>query len=323
MANTFLYKSTFFPGVVDPLKDRYIAGKHYPKLSVIVPSYNQGEYLEETILSIINQQYPNLELIIVDGGSTDNSVDIIKHYEKDISYWVSEKDKGQSDAINKGLQKATGEWIAWLNSDDCYREGALQYIFNEIDLDSYDFLYGNCYVGQSMANPEEHRHPEHEKRGLRDILKFFYNVSHIIPSQSIFVRKVIVDKAGLLDMNMHYCMDLDWFARIYLQTERRLFYYKTICFYRINETTKTSNNFHKMAEEAMQIALKYSIHLNDKDRADLKRLISYYKSLLSYMRSNKKNLFKILKIGLLFPSIAVRDVRFKTMLKKRIINNEK
>ena len=101
------------------------------KLSVIVPSYNQGAYLEETLLSVINQNYPNLELIVVDGGSTDNSVDIIRKYEHQITYWVSEKDRGQSHAINKGIQKATGEWISMLNSDDCYMPGALHYIFTE------------------------------------------------------------------------------------------------------------------------------------------------------------------------------------------------
>lgn len=323
MIDTFLYKSNFFPGIVDPLKNQFITDRQYPRLSVIVPSYNQGEYLEETILSIINQQYPNLELIIIDGGSTDNSVDIIKHYEKQISYWVSEKDKGQSDAINKGLQKATGEWISWLNSDDCYREGALQYIFNDIDLDNYDFLYGNCYVGQSMQNAEEHRQAEDAKKGLKDILKFFYNASHIIPSQSIFVRKTVIDKVGFLNMDLHYCMDLDWFARIYVETPRRLFYDKTICFYRVNDTTKTSNNFYKMADEAMQIALKYSSYLNDKDKADLNQLIKYSKKLLSYMADNKKSLFKLLKVGFLYPSLATKDIRFKTVLKNKITNNGK
>lgn len=92
----------------------------WPKISIITPSYNQGHFLEQTICSIIGQDYPNLEYIIIDGGSSDNSVEIIKKYEKQLAYWVSEEDGGNYDAINKGFSKATGEILAWLNSDDLY-----------------------------------------------------------------------------------------------------------------------------------------------------------------------------------------------------------
>jgi glycosyltransferase involved in cell wall biosynthesis len=99
-----------------------------PKISIITPSFNQGQYLEQTILSLINQNYPNLEYIIIDGGSSDRSVEIIRKYEKHLSYWISEPDKGQSDAVNKGLRKATGEIFNWLNSDDYYEPGCLHQI---------------------------------------------------------------------------------------------------------------------------------------------------------------------------------------------------
>ncbi|RYE40071.1 MAG: glycosyltransferase, partial [Sphingobacteriales bacterium] len=116
-----------------------------PKISVITPSFNQGEYLEDTILSVIGQNYPNLEYIIIDGGSADNSVSIIKKYETHLSYWISEKDKGQSHAINKGFGLATGDILCWLNSDDLLLPSTLSYIASLADVlpDEY-IVFGNC-----------------------------------------------------------------------------------------------------------------------------------------------------------------------------------
>jgi glycosyltransferase involved in cell wall biosynthesis len=123
---------TGWPWTIETNPQVYVSSRTYPRISIVTPSYNQAQFIEETIRSILLQNYPNLEYIIIDGGSTDGTVEILKKYETWLTYWVSEPDRGQSHALNKGIERATGEWIGWQNSDDVYTEKAFWYFCEKV-----------------------------------------------------------------------------------------------------------------------------------------------------------------------------------------------
>lgn len=180
-----------------------------PKISIITPSFNQGHYLEQTIQSVLDQQYPNLEYMIIDGGSTDNSVSIIKKYEKHLSYWVSEKDKGQSDAINKGLSMASGEVVNWLNSDDYYEPNTLQIVARMFEDPAVSVVCGRSRL---FKDPNE---TEYYSQGT-DV--YPHNLAKSIgwarmDQPETFFRKSAIDKMGPLDVRLHYLMDRDWWLK--------------------------------------------------------------------------------------------------------------
>lgn len=130
-----------------------------PKISIVTPSYNQAQFLEETILSVLKQDYPNLEYIIMDGGSTDGSVDIIRKYEDKLAYWVSKPDKGQADAIYRGFEKSTGEILGWINSDDYYLPGAFNAVGRFFQLKpTTKFLVGNVLIVDSKGKFIYHKY---------------------------------------------------------------------------------------------------------------------------------------------------------------------
>jgi len=180
----------------------------WPKISIVTPSFNQGHYIEQTIDSVLSQQYPNLEYIIIDGGSTDHTCEIIHKYEKHLHYWVSEPDSGQTHAINKGLQKASGDVFNWLNSDDYYAPGALQHVgeaFQTADV--------NVYIGRSRVFSGDRT--LFETRGA-DI--YPGNLAKTIGWARIdqpetFFRKSCIDALGPLNESLHYLMDRDLWIR--------------------------------------------------------------------------------------------------------------
>lgn len=175
-----------------------------PRISIITPSFNQSAYIEETIRSVILQGYPNLEYIIIDGGSNDGSLDIIRKYSPWITFWKSEKDRGQSDAINQGFRISDGDLINWLCSDDLLRPGALWEVVRAFNHDpSFDVVAGSCrlqydaevvrLVDASVAGSDWEKHP----------------YSDGIWQPSCFFRRSAVAREDLLDEDLHYCMDRD------------------------------------------------------------------------------------------------------------------
>ena len=183
----------------------------YPKISVVTPSYNQGNFLEETILSIINQEYPNLEFIIIDGASTDNSIDIIKKYQQDITYWVSEQDRGQSHAMNKGIEKATGEIVSTIFSDDLLLPSALLKVAEEFNDagDNISIIHGGTMLFNSKGDikPEwGHENPSYER----------YLSGLCFSHTAGFVRKKFLDIVGYFNEKRHYGMDYDLYSRLLL-----------------------------------------------------------------------------------------------------------
>lgn len=180
-----------------------------PKITLVTPSFNQGKYLEKTILSVLNQGYPNLEYIVIDGGSSDDSVEIIRRYENKLAYWVSEPDSGQSNAINKGFAQATGELYGWVNSDDILMEGALAEA-----AEMYLRKPGaGAYVGAGEYIDVKDRVLLRKDpcEVTTESLYHWLDVFHFMQPSCFFTREAWEFAQGL-DESIHYAMDLDlWF----------------------------------------------------------------------------------------------------------------
>jgi glycosyltransferase involved in cell wall biosynthesis len=184
--------------------------QHYPKISIVVPSYNQGKYLAETLSSIRDQKYPNLQLIVIDGGSQDNSVDIIRTQESIIDYWVSERDNGQSHAINKGMAKSTGDILGWLNSDDLLLPGALVKVAKKFQDDpELDVVYGQRIIidenGMDIG-----------KWVVADAHSYILPYADFIPQETLYWRRSLWDKIGAtINEDFQFAMDWELLMRFY------------------------------------------------------------------------------------------------------------
>lgn len=215
-------------------------GAEWPRLTIITPSYNQGKFLEETIRSVLLQGYPNLEYLIIDGASADNSLEIIKKYEPWLTYWESQKDEGQCHAINKGWRRAQPGIWAWINSDDIYNPGtffkAVSALKNGAQAPlvhaTVDFVDEESRVVENM---KYNTYPLPE--GIEK-MKFWINWP--IPQPTIFFDSELVQKYGFLDQRFHYSLDYEWLIRV-SRHERFQYIDDNWATYRIHADSKTGD----------------------------------------------------------------------------------
>jgi len=202
----FVSRSRFDPSVV-LAKD-----SAWPRVSVVIPSYNQGQFIEDALLSVLNQNYPNIELIVIDGGSTDGTLDVLKRYSRYISFCLSEPDGGQFDAVIKGFEHATGDILTWQNADDIYIEGAFHEVIRVFKIHpTMDLVFGNVYVLDENLNVT--RVAKYVPVTLEGMM---YYSAHV-PSQSAFwTRRVFEDirKSEHIRRDLHYCMEKYFFGLI-------------------------------------------------------------------------------------------------------------
>ena len=183
-------------------------------ISIVTPSYHQARYIEETIQSVLSQGYPQIEYIIVDGGSTDGTVNIIKKYEDQLAWWLSEKDRGQTDAINKGFARANGDILGWINSDDTYEPGAVAAAAKFLqEHPKVGMVYGDCnYINENGRVIGKFHSAQTNYRLLRQ------GFTHI-PQQTMFFRADLWKQVGPLDPSFYFAMDYDLWTRIASRTE--------------------------------------------------------------------------------------------------------
>lgn len=220
---------------------------NWPRISIVTPSFNQAEYLERTILSVLEQNYPNLEYIIIDGGSTDGSVDIIKKYADKIDYWVSEPDHGQAQAINKGLLLAAGDWIAWQNSDDIFYPGTFASLAGRVAREpNIDLIIGNMnLIGK---NDELLRDIKYVRPSYLAVLA----EGMVLTNQAAFWRRTLHDEVGYLNESLDCGFDLEWFLRC-LDGRRASHVNEVWGALRLHEDTKTSNRLAVFNDEYRRI----------------------------------------------------------------------
>lgn len=248
--------------------------KELPKITVITPSYNQGQFLEATIQSVLDQHYPNLQYGIVDGGSTDNSIDIIKKYENKFDFTIIEKDNGQADALNKGFAKADGELICFLNSDDTFPTGTLNYVGRHFMEDpNLNWLVGHTRYIDADNNPGDLLKCDGGDWSLAGALMRKKNFC--LPQPSVFWRRKLTTHAGKFDTDLHYCFDYDMWCRFIHNGHKPQLVDKSLSNYRLHEDSKSCSGEIEFAKDHRVIRSRMAQYLSSQEQAALRKQMGY------------------------------------------------
>jgi len=292
----------------------------YPTISIITPSFNQGQFIEETIRSVLFQEYPNLEYIIIDGCSSDNSLEIIKKYENWLTYWISEKDGGQSSALNKGFKMAKGNILGWLNSDDYYPPGSLLKVGKFFaENQECNFLSGD---GEFFGNPSKKINFKinADSYNFYELLK--YHNGKYLPQPSVFFSKNCFSEVGGLDESLKYTMDLDLWLK--LSKKHKLNYLpQTLSMLRQHDDAKTIKNNEIAMAEVEKVIFKHSKDLNIFNKFQLFLGMKYFVARASciagikyYFENDNLNAKNAMKRAFFkFPPIVVYKIGLKLWLR--------
>lgn len=269
-----------------------------PMFSVVIANYNQGKYISKAIESILQQDFKDIELIIVDGGSTDESVRVIEEYEEQVSWWVSEKDSGQSDAFNKGFNQAKGKFLFWLNADDFLIKGSLSKVAKLIE------KYPNAtWISANTIFFKEDESIYKCTNGPSWNKYLVKNANINIYGPSSFFTKDIFEKVGGFKEDLHYCMDTDLWHRFVNLGERYIKLHDYVWGFRLHEESKTTHTFFgesnpKKVLEEKKVKLDNNISISNL-AVKLNKLLkffngNYYKS---YIETKKYKNLKISNFG--------------------------
>jgi glycosyltransferase involved in cell wall biosynthesis len=283
----------------------------FPKISIITPNYNGGEFIERTIRSVLLQEYPNLEFIIVDGGSTDDSIEVIKYYERGITWWISEQDGGQSEAINKGFARCTGEIVNWLCSDDILLPDALFKIANSFMSDPD----AGVVVGQGRMVFAEEKHEvlvghiDQESLGM-------IPANNPISQPACFYRKTLLDRSPALIESYHYAMDFELWAYFRHRGVKWIVLEELLSEAFVTGENKSSTGGQEITEEMILVYETYVEELVPLSfwyrhlRLPAARTLKSYPGFLSYITMRPLQVIAVLLLGPFYGFEKVRKMNF-------------